>query len=1135
MKKKIIIAEKPSVASEYAKVLGVTGNMKNGYMESDDWIVTWTIGHLVTLSMPESYSKELKIWKLETLPFLPVKFKYEVIKDVERQFSVVKRLYNRDDIGAIYYAGDSGREGLYIQMLVRMLAGHNASAEEKVVWIDSQTEDEILRGISQAKSVSEYKFLSDAGYMRAEEDFLVGINFTRLLSVLYAAMVNSGSGQKRQKPISVGRVMSCVLGMIVRREREIRSFSPTDFFRIAGQIDLNGSKIECEWRECEKSKYFQSPKLYSEFGFLKEADALELIFSLGNEIKISSVERTIEKKNAPLLFNLAELQGECTRVLHISPGETLKTAQSLYEKKLTTYPRTDARVLSSAVAGEIGKHLSGLKKSEYKEIVEQIENKHYSLKGKYIDDSKITDHYAIIPTGKTDSSLSGREKAVYDMIVRRFLAVFFPPAEYEKVKFEADAVGELFTGTAKYLTAPGFYSVSGLPDENESSKELVEAMNQLSNGKVYQTAFATKKGATQPPKRYTSGSMVLAMENAGNLIEDEDLREQIKSNGIGTSATRADTIEKLIRLQYIALDEKKQILTPTKFGEMIYEVIDYTLPDFLSPEITAAWEKRLSDVASGILSRQSFEAELYGYVRDLCDKIKALGAEGTEEVKKRIRSFATSGIRTEIIEFDNWNTKIRCPLCGDEVETTPWGFKCKSNINKTEGCSFVMGDLLGHRLLTKELAELLNKGKTGPFYDFVSKDGKPFAAYVLWDNDNKKITFEFTQMKWDETEYQCPQCGKKVLSLGNSYKCSGYIDRDHGCKFYIGKLAGKSLGKKEIEAICSMKETELVKGFKSKDGNKFDAFVSWDKSQGQIKFRFPIDDEIKTDMICPLCHGRILAAPNGFKCEHFVYDSVKTGQGCSFYAGSIQGHQIKEKELKTILTGQETDLITFKNADKKQYDARLYWNAAEKRISLKFDENKPVPIDAKCPLCGSGMVMDKFGYHCSARMSKTEGCQFYIGSVAGVMPEEAQVKKLLNNGKTDLISGFKPKEKGKSAFSAYLSLDPESKKIKFEFPDKGSAREKSDFSCPICYKKMFKGSYGYFCDCGFRANKTVAGKEIDDDQFKKIFARGESDLIYGFYSPRKRSLFSAKLVVDHEKKSLSFKMEDNKEVKSNES
>lgn len=1039
MKKKIIIAEKPSVANEYARTLGVSSGNKSGYMENDEWIVTWTVGHLVTLSFPEKYNEDLKIWKLETIPFLPGKFKYEVISDVRKQFDTVKMLYNRPDISAIYYAGDSGREGLYIQMLVRMLAGHNATAEERVVWIDSQTEEEILRGISEAKDIKEYQNMSDAGYVRAIEDYLVGINFSRLLSVLYAAMVNSGSGQKRQIPISVGRVMSCVLGMIVRREREIRNFRPTYFYRIGGNIAINDAVVECEWRECEKSKYYQSPKLYSEFGFLKELDAKELIESLDKEIKISSMERTIEKKNAPLLYNLAELQGECTRVLHMSPSETLKTAQSLYEKKLTTYPRTDARVLSSAVAKEIDKNLSGLSKGEYADIISYIRDRHLSIKGKYIDDSKITDHYAIIPTGKQPDGLNGTERSVYNLIVRRFLAVFYPPAEYERVKFDAYCGTELFQGTAKYLVEAGFYDVLGLPDENDNSKSMVEAMKQLAQGSVYPVSFDIKKGSTQPPKRYTSGSMVLAMENAGNLIEDEELREQIKNNGIGTSATRADTIEKLIRLKYIELDGKKQILTPSNFGEMIYEVVNYTVPDFLSPEITAEWERKLSDVADGKMSRMTFEADLYGYIREACDRIKALEQGGSDEVKKRIRNFATSGIRTEIKEFENWNTKIKCPMCGDEVETTAWGFKCKSNISKTEGCSFVMGDLMGHRLLTKELADLLSKGKVGPFYDFVSQKGKPFAAYVLWSDKDKKISFDFTEMPWEDTEYKCPACGKKIVNQGNLWKCVDYIDRDHGCKFWLGKIAGKTVGKKDIELLTTKGETELIKGFKSKEtDNKFDAFLSWDKEKQSIRFRFPNNDEIRTDYFCPICHGRILSSPNGFKCENFKPQNTRFESDCTFYAGKLKGHQIREKELKAILSGQTTDLITFKSGegkDAKQFDARLYWNAEKKYIAFQFDDNNPVPIDAKCPLCGGGMMMTKYGYKCGNNISRTEGCQFFIGAVAGVMPEETQIKKLLNYGRTDLISGFKPKEKEKKPFSAFLVWDSVEKRIKFDFPN----------------------------------------------------------------------------------------------------
>jgi len=1122
VKKKIIIAEKPSVASEYAKVLDVTGNMKDGYLEGDEWIVTWTVGHLVAMSYPDKYNPAYKEWKLDTLPFLPGEFKYEVITDVKRQFNVVRTLYNRPDISAIYYGGDSGREGLYIQMLVRMMAGHNKSVEERVVWIDSQTEDEIIRGISDAKPLKEYESLSCAGYMRAEEDYLVGINFSRLLSLLYGVMVNSGSGQKGNIPISVGRVMTCVLGMVVRREREIRNFKPTSFYRIAGNIEVGGASVECEWCECETSKFYQSPKLYSEFGFLKESDAKELVSSLSDEIKVTLVERSTEKKNAPLLYNLAELQSDCTKILHISPAETLKIAQVLYEKKLTTYPRTDARVLSSAVAKEISKNLSGLRNGEYSEFVNTIDDKHYSLRGKYVDDSKITDHYAIIPTGKADNSLSGKEKSVYDLIVRRFLAVFYPAAEYEKVRFEAISCGELFVGTSKYLVSKGFYEVSGVPSDSEGSKEIADSMMKLSKDSSYNVSYFLKKGTTQPPKRYSSGSLILAMENAGNLIEDEELREQIKGAGIGTSATRADVIDKLLRLKYIHLDNK-QIITPTDFGEMIYEVVDYTVPDFLSPEITAEWEKRLSEVAEGKLSKQRFEADLYDYVRKICDSVKDKGSVGVDDVKKRIRSFASGVIRTERKEFDNWNTKIKCPLCGDEVETTEWGFRCKSNKGKNEGCSFVIGDLLGHRLLTKELAELLDKKKIGPFYDFISQKGKPFAAYVLWNDDNKKISFDFCDMPWEDTEYKCPECGKRIVNQGSFYKCVDYIDKDNGCKFWIGKIAGKSISKKDIESITSLKETELIKGFKSKSGSLFDAFLFWDKSKHSVVFRFPNDNEIKTDLRCPICGGSILSVPSGYKCEN----NRSKDEGCEFFTGSILGHKLTDKDMKVILSGQETELISLKSGEgkgKKNFSAHLYWNKAEKRISLRFEDNNPIPVDAKCPLCGEGVIRTQYGYQCSTK-NKNQGCQFFIGSISGVLIDEIQLKKLLKTSKTDLITGFKPKEKNKKPFSAFLVWDEESKKVAFEFPDLNSSREKSELSCPLCFKKLYKNDHGYFCDCGFKANRNIAGKDIEDEQFKKLFVRGESDLICGFYSPRKRSLFSSKLCIDKDKKCVSFKFD----------
>lgn len=1128
--KKIIIAEKPSVAKEYAKVLGVSGGGQDGYLENSEWIVTWTVGHLVTLSYPEKYSPDLKEWSLDTLPFLPEKFKYEVIQDTTKQFNTVKSLYNREDISAIYYAGDAGREGLYIQMLVRDMAGHNSGAEEKIVWIHSQTEEEILRGIAEAKPLSEYECMSDAGYMRAIADYLMGINFSRVLSIPYAAMLCSGTGQKRHIPISIGRVMTCVLGMIVQREREIRNFRPEEFYRIRGKIDVGGLEVESEWKESESSRYYQSSKLYEEFGFHEEADALDLIASLDTNITILSVERTSVKKNAPLLYNLAELQSDCTKALHIAPTETLNIAQSLYEKKLITYPRTDARVLSSAVAREIKNNLAGLKNSAYKSFVTEIEKNHYSLGSRYIDDSKITDHFAIIPTGKPAAELSKAEEAVYEMIVRRFLAVFYPAAEFEQVKFEAKANQELFVGFSKVLVKNGFYDVSGLPKEITGTKEDSEGLLRLSKGMSYQVSYSTKKGTTAAPKRYTSGSMILAMENAGKLIEDDELREQIKSSGIGTSATRAEIIDKLIRLNYIELNQAKQILTPSNLGEMVYEVVSFVIPDLFSPEITAKWERNLEQIANGTIRKESFEKEFLDYVRTKCEEIKAGSEVNKATVRQRIYPFATRTIQSEYKKFDSWNTKIKCPICGDDVETTSWGFKCKSNVSKTEGCSFVMGgDILGHRLLTNELAALLCKGKTGPFFDFISQKNRPFAAYLLWNDEKKKIEFEMTDMPWDSTEMSCPKCGRKVLKQGNFFKCEGYIDREHGCTFWVGKIAGKTLGEKTVGSLLKDGQTELIHGFKNSAGNKFDAFLYLDEKR-DIKFRFPEPDDLKTSYFCPICGGAILATSNGFRCENYKREEDrKNGSGCGFYAGSIKGHMIKERELKSILEGSETELITFKNDDKKEFAARLYWDAKNMRISFKFDDSTPVQIDVNCPVCKSPLMKGKYGYTCSKRISRTEGCQFYIGGIDGILIDETQLRKLTEYGRTDLISGFRPKEKSKKPFSAYLIWDNEAKRVCFEFPGKEESREVSSYHCPICQRKLYQGKSSLYCDCGFILNQKIASVEIPGEQLRKLLVHGSTDVLSGFFSPKTRKLFSAKLIIDRNAKKVAFEFPERKD------
>lgn len=1118
MGKNIIIAEKPSVGIEYAKILGVPVSGHNGYFENERWIVTWTIGHLITMSYPEKYDDSLKEWKLETIPFIPSKYQYEVIEENRRQFEIVKRLYNRNDISAIYYAGDSGREGLYIQMLVRQFAGHCPGISEKVVWIDSQTEEEVLRGIAEAKDLSYYMPLQDSGYMRAIEDFIGGINFSRLLSVKYAVMLNSGSGQKKHKPISVGRVMTCVLGMVVRREREIRNFKVTNFYRVAGVLDIDGNSVECEWRVTEKSRYFQSPKLYSEFGFLHKNDAKEFIENLGSRLNIEKVTKSIERKNAPLLFSMPELQGECTKRFHISPSETLKIAQSLYENKYITYPRTDARVLSSAVAKEISKNLKGLAQSEYGKYVDEIMINHWSIGGKYVDDSKITDHYAIIPTGKVPMDLSGKNAAVYDLICRRFLAIFYPPAEYERIKFEANSGTEKFYGTSKYLLVPGYYKASGLPQEESASKSNVDAISRLKEHSTYEVLFEMRKGETTPPKRYTSGSMILAMENAGSLIEDDELREQIKKNGIGTSATRDGVIEKLIHLNYLVLNEKTQILHPSNFGEMVYEVVDATVPSMLSPEITAQWEKGLEQISTGEISKSSYESDFYKYVREECEKIKRM--DNLEEIRKRIRPYATSKIEYVYKEFDPYNTKILCPLCGDEVETTKWGFKCSSNKSKTEGCSFAIGDILGHRLLTPELAVLLKYGKVGPFFDFVTQKGKPFGAYLLWNDEEKKVQFEMAEMPWEKTELKCPICGKFVLKREGFFKCTDYEDKENGCSFWLGKVKGKLIPEKQIEKLLKDGQTDLLKGFKSED-SKFDAFLVWSQSEKRIRFKFPTNEDLITKYRCPNCGGRIISTPYGYKCENYVKQEERTNNDCMFYAGTILGHTIKEKELDVITKGGQTDLVSLKNSEKKCFSARLYWNQVEKRISFKFDENEEVQLNLLCPICNSPILKNRYEYRCSKHISKDDGCRFHIGSIAGVFIDETQLKKLLQYKKTDLIVGFKPKEKGKKPFSAFLIWDDN--QIKFEFSNQRAQKEISNYLCPSCKaKKLYKTAYGYVCDCGFKLNLIIAEKEIPEEQIKKLLLRGVSDVIDGFYSARLRKKFSAKLFVNDKKVDFSF-------------
>lgn len=628
---RLFIAEKPSVAKAFAKALGIAGVKSDGYIESKEAIVTWCVGHLVTMSYPEKYDEKYRRWSLDTLPFIPETFRYEVIDSVKKQYDIVSGLLNREDVDCIYICTDSGREGEYIYRLVDEMAKVAPTKQRRRVWIDSQTEEEILRGIENAKDWKEYDHLAASAYLRAKEDYLMGINFSRLLTLRYGNTLASLM-KKDRIVLSVGRVMTCVVGMVVKREREIRDFVKTSFYRVLGDFSRDGVVITGEWRAVEGSKYFQSPKLYRENGFKKEEDAKVLIDELRDckEGVVLRTEKKKEVKNPPLLYNLAEIQNECSKRFKIRPDETLQIIQELYEKKLVTYPRTDARVLSTAVAKEIGKNISGLCKVEaVADFAKEVMEKKTFLsiaKSKYVNDKQITDHYAIIPTGQGLYALEKQSplaRKVYELICRRFLSIFYPPAIYQKDMIEIGVCKEHFFVNTKVCVQRGYLAVAEmLLDESEEKKgeeerpELIAMVTKLKKGDTINVAkLYIKEGETTPPKRYSSGSMILAMENAGQLIEDEELRSHIKGSGIGTSATRADILKKLVNIKYLGLNKKTQAITPTQLGEMVYEVVLASIAQLLNPELTASWEKGLNYVAQGSITQEEYMQKLDTFVR----------------------------------------------------------------------------------------------------------------------------------------------------------------------------------------------------------------------------------------------------------------------------------------------------------------------------------------------------------------------------------------------------------------------------------------------------------------------------------------------------------------------------------------
>lgn len=1155
MGKSLIITEKPSVAQEFAKVLHVSGR-GDGFIENNEYVITWCVGHLVGMVYPESYDMKYKKWKLEDLPFLPKDYKYDVIASVRKQYEIVHGMLQRADIDRVYWAGDAGKEGQTIEENIRNFGGVREGMEELRVWIDSQTEEEILRGIREAKPMSAYANLGNSGIMRTIEDYAMGINFSRVMSVKYGNLLNSAANTASYTAIAVGRVMTCVLGMVVIREREIRNFKETPFYRVVGNFTEAG--IEGEWKAVEGSKYFESPLLYKENGFKEARSAQGLIEELsGKPATVKSIEKTLSKKRAPLLFNLAELQAECSKRFKISPDQTLQVAQELYEKKLTTYPRTDARVLSTAVSKEIYKNISRLKGFEpTAQFVDQIMSKKLYAniaKTSYTDDSKVTDHYAIIPTGQLTelNSLNSLQRSVFTLIVRRFLSIFYPPAVYQNVKLvvEVDAERkEDFFASAKVLKEAGYLEIAGMPKKKENndptnpdrginrvtggalnknpeeeSEEnapdptvLLALADKLNNGdEVSVQGYSIRDGKTSPPKRYTSGSMVLAMENAGQLIEDEELREQIKGSGIGTSATRAEIIQKLVRIGYLNLNQKTQILSPQNLGEMIFEVVNMTVPVLLNPQMTASWEKGLDGITQGTVQFDSYRAKLEDFIRRETEKM--IGEDLKAPIAERISEFAGKGARGLGARR---KIGVKCPVCGAEIVTTPFGYGCSNYKSDKTGCNFNIGEIAGKELTEEQVKELIEKGQTGTIRGFQSKTGKKFDACLKLKKDEEtgkvSAAFDFEHVEpLKLNDIQCPICGGDIEVTPYGYQCvNHYYGQEGSCDFSIGKIADKNLSEVQVRELVLEGRTETIRGFKSKNGKKFDACLTLVKGEdGKVNIQFDFEKaeaKVIKDVKCPDCGGEIVTTPFGFGCSNYSRDREDS---CRFSVGKIANKSITEAQLKQLLAeGQTETIYGFKSKAGKKFDACLKLEKQDTgKTSVVFDfehvEAKKVK-DVKCPVCGGDIVVTQFGFGCASyHPGQEDSCRFSIGKMAEKSITESQVRQLLTDGRTETIRGFKSKTGKRFDARVALNKDEAGKVtgLKFDFEDL-EAKKVKDVKCPVCGGEIEVTPFGFACSnhkkddpesCQFMVGK-VASVKIKEAQLKELLTRGKTDVITGF-------------------------------------
>ncbi len=1070
MGKSLIITEKPSVAREFAQVLRVNGR-GDGFIENGEYVITWCVGHLVGLVYPEAYDIKYKKWRLEDLPFLPQEYKYGIIKEVSKQYDIVHGMLQREDIDRVYWAGDAGKEGQTIEENIRNFGGVREGMEELRVWIDSQTEEEILRGIREAKPMAAYANLGNSGIMRTIEDYAMGINFSRVMSVKYGNLLNDAAGTSSYTAIAVGRVMTCVLGMVVIREREIRNFKETPFYRVIGRF--TDAPIEGEWKAIEGSAHFESPRLYKENGWKQREDAEKLIESLnGKAAKVTAIEKTQSKKKAPLLFNLAELQAECAKRFKISPDETLQIAQDLYEKKLTTYPRTDARVLSTAIAKEISRNISRLSGYEpTREFVRLImEKKRYEgVAGtQYTDDSKVTDHYAIIPTGQLTElhSLNSLQAKVFELIVRRFLSIFYPPAIYENVKLAIQAEKESFFSSAKVLKEPGYLAIAGIPkkearsgskgaetgnaegsdmesgaegsEESCDPKLLLALAETLKQGdEVSVQGYCIREGKTSPPKRYTSGSMVLAMENAGQLIEDEELRAQIKGSGIGTSATRAEIIKKLVRMKYLNLNPKTQVLSPENLGEMVYEVVDMTVPALLNPKMTASWEKGLDGITRGTVDFAEYRAKLEDFIRQ--ETIHMIGENIREPLAERISEFAGKGARGV-----GARKKIgaACPICGADLITTPFGYGCSNYKKDKTGCNFNIGEIAGVNLSEEQIKTLLSEGATKTIRGFKSKNGKKFDACL------KFIRHTPEEIQAAEDERSNP--------------------------FSEEYASGAALREWEIRFDFENKENEKVK-----------------------------------DARCPVCGGDIVKTSFGFGCAAYEKNNPKS---CRFSIGKLLGKSLTETQLKELLkNGRTPTIYGFKSKTGKKFDARVALSRDENGTvtGVKFDFDDLVPQKLKgvqCPVCKGEIIITPYGYQCeNNKKDDPQGCGFFIGKVASVKLKDAQVKELLLRGRTDVIKGFVAKTGMK--FDAPLKLT-EDGRVVFDFPEKPKPEE-STLPCPRCGKMLMKSQWQYECGCGFKVWHTVAKVPLSEEVMQELFTTGRTRKKIAGFTSKAGNVFDA--------------------------